>query len=149
MFSQTVEYALRAVVALAARSEGAMKTHDISAAAGVPVHYLFKVLQTLAAAGIVKANRGVKGGYSLNQPASQLTVLQIINAIDPLPRIERCPLNRPEHAHTLCALHRRMDEAVKGVEDALGSVTIAEINDEAGPVLPLPKRRVGSARRRG
>ncbi len=139
MFSQTVEYALRAVVCLAAQPDKPMKTHAISDLTHVPVDYLFKVLQSLARAGIVSASRGKHGGFVLETPADKLTCLAVVNAIDPMPRIRECPLDLPEHEHHLCALHRRIDAAMASVESAMASTTIAEIVADTGNQPPLFK----------
>ena len=65
MLSQTVEYALRAVVQLAAISPAASTTADLSEITKVPPAYLVKVLQMLVRAGIVNSQRGASGGVSL------------------------------------------------------------------------------------
>ena len=65
MFSQTVEYALRAVVHLAQHAPAPQKTSDIAEATKVPPAYLSKVLQGLRSQEIVKLQRGIGGGVSL------------------------------------------------------------------------------------
>ena len=62
MFSQTVEYALRAVVHLATKTPEAQTTDQIAQATRVPRAYLSKVLQGLARGGIVQSTRGLGGG---------------------------------------------------------------------------------------
>lgn len=71
MFSQTVEYALRAVVHLAAESPRARTTDQIATATLVPKAYLSKVLQALVRGGVVKSQRGLGGGIALAQPPSR------------------------------------------------------------------------------
>lgn len=134
MFSQTTEYALRAVVLLASHPGRPLKTHDISKATKVPVEYLFKVLQSLARAGLVKASRGIYGGYILARPAEQVTLLDVSNAIVPLPRIRHCPLDLPEHRHQLCSLHGRIDAMVEVMEKTLSSTTVADVIAEQANV---------------
>lgn len=126
MFSQTSEYALRAVVLLG-NHDTPQKTQELSRITKVPVDYLFKVLQTLARAGIVKAGRGIHGGYSLARPAEKITLLEVVSAINPLPRVQRCPLGLPEHRNQLCSLHKRIDTMVQTMELTLADTTIAEI----------------------
>ena len=85
MFSQTVEYALRAVVYLAQhRAEGAVGNRTIAQATQVPTSYLSKVLHDLAAAEILVSRRGVGGGFQLRQSPDELSVLDVVNAVDPL-----------------------------------------------------------------
>ncbi|HEX7446889.1 MAG TPA: Rrf2 family transcriptional regulator [Pirellulales bacterium] len=135
MISQTAEYALRAVVFLADRADAPQTTQQIAKVTCVPAGYLAKVMQGLRRAGLVAAQRGLHGGFSLARPAAELTVLDVVRAVDPLPRIERCPLGIEGH-QTLCPLHRRLDSAVALVEKALSESTIAEL-------LVEPKRGKG------
>src|SRR2546422_897938 len=118
MFSQTVEYALRAVVHLADQAPAARTTHQISLATKVPKAYLAKVLQGLAHAGIVHSKRGLGGGMSLTKVPEELTILDVVNAVEPIVRIRECPLGLATHGVRLCPLHKRMDHALAMVEAA-------------------------------
>jgi len=138
MFSQTQEYALRAVVWLAQHeSEGAVGNTRIADETSVPTSYLSKVLQQLARGGIVQSKRGVGGGFQLARDPDELTVLEVVNAVDPLQRITACPLGLKTHKHKLCPMHNRLDEALEMVADALGKSTIREIMSSPGRPLPL------------
>src|SRR5436190_23929760 len=94
MFSQTVEYALRAVVYLAYESPDARTTAQIAAATKVPKDYLSKILQGLAREGIVRTQRGVGGGVSLAKTPDELTILDVVKAVEPesVKRTTTCPL---------------------------------------------------------
>ena len=84
----------------------------------------------------MKATRGNHGGFVLTRPASELTPLDVINAIDPLRRICKCPLGLPEHQDRLCALHSHMDAAMATVEKALSAVTIEGLLAKADKPTP-------------
>jgi Rrf2 family protein len=137
MISQTVEYALRAVVHLADRAPASRTTDQIAAVTRVPRAYLSKVLQQLAAAGVVHSQRGVHGGITLAKPPEELTILEVVNAVDPIRRITTCPLGLASHGVKLCPLHRRLDNALAMVEDAFGSTTLAEVLAEPTASVPL------------
>jgi Rrf2 family protein len=139
MFSQTAEYALRAVVYLATRSGAAETTQQIAAATRVPAGYLSKVMQGLSRAGVVHSQRGLHGGFTLSISTAELTVLDVIQAVDPIRRIRSCPLGIKGHLQ-LCPLHRRLDQAIHMVEDALRQCTIAELLAEPSRArgIPLP-----------
>lgn len=137
MISQTSEYALRAIVCLAGRPAASQTTGEIAAITRVPVGYLAKVMQALRRAGLVLAQRGQKGGFLLARPSDQITLLDVISAVDPLKRIERCPLGLPTHGADLCALHRRLDDSIAHVEKTFAASTIAELVAEAGPSRPF------------
>lgn len=127
MISQTAEYALRAVTHLAAQgADETPNTAQVSQATQVPSNYLAKVLRGLARAGLVRSQRGRHGGHTLARDPRQLTVLDVVNVVDPLPRIRSCPLGLNRHPQ-LCPLCRRLDSAVALVEDAFGQTTIAQL----------------------
>ncbi len=84
MFSRTVEYALRAVIHLAHESPNPRTTAQIAEATRVPKDYLVKVLQGLAEKGVVKTQRGVGGGVSLARTPEELTILDVVNAVEPV-----------------------------------------------------------------
>jgi len=137
MFSQTVEYALRAMVVLAGSDGEPRTTHQIAAASRVPASYLSKVMQALVRAELVSAQRGKNGGFALLKDAANLSILDIINAVDPIRRIERCPLGIPQHGTRLCALHRKLDNALAMVEEAFRSTTLHEMIAQPSRSKPL------------
>ncbi len=137
MFSKTVEYALRAVVHLTQQGPEPQRTSDIAASTKVPPAYLSKVLQSLREKGIVDMQRGSGGGVTLAQAPKALSILQVINAVEPIERIKTCPLDLPGHGTNLCALHRRMDNVIKETELAFQSTTLAELLADPNPSIPL------------
>jgi Rrf2 family nitric oxide-sensitive transcriptional repressor len=149
MFSQTAEYALRAVVYLAAEGGEARTAQQIAAATRVPTGYLAKVMQALSRAGLVHSQRGLHGGFTLTRSPRELTVLDVLGAVDPIRRIRGCPLGLKGHVN-LCPLHRRLDQAIGMVEDALRRSTIAELLTEPSqargipiPLCPWPEEGTG------
>ena len=138
MFSQTQEYALRAVIWLASRPEGgAFGNSKIADETAVPPSYLAKVLQELARSGILTSRRGVGGGFSLARDPDSLTVLEVVNAVDPLKRIKSCPLGLKSHGTNLCPMHEKLDQALSTVEQALRDSTIREVMSQPGRPIPL------------
>jgi Rrf2 family protein len=144
MFSQTVEYALRAVVHLADQAPGFRTTDQIAAATQVPKPYLSKVLQSLGRAGLVHSQRGLGGGMTLARSPAELTILEVIAAVEPIARIRTCPLGLVTHGVRLCPLHRRLDNAIAAVEEAFGNTTLDELLSEDSARKPLceaPKKK--------
>jgi Rrf2 family protein len=148
MFSQTVEYALRAVVQLAYVAPEASTTAALARVTQVPPAYLSKVLQALVKAEIVSSQRGVGGGVSLARDARKLTILDIVNAVDAIRRIRTCPLELSTHGTRLCPLHRRLDAALAQVEQAFRSTTLAEVLADPGKIKPLCETDAPRKRRR-
>ena len=137
MFSQTVEYALRAVVWLAAHPGDPQTNQQIAAGTLVPAGYLAKVMQSLGKAGLVSAQRGKGGGFELLRPPERISVLEAVNAVEPIQRIQKCPLGIEAHGSVLCPLHSRLDAALASVERAFRDTTIAEVLAEPSPSRPL------------
>lgn len=144
MFSQTVEYALRAVVHLADQSPSPQTTDQIARVTLVPKAYLSKVIQGLCRANIVQSKRGIGGGIALVKSPSELTILDVVNAVEPIVRIRQCPLGLKTHGLRLCPLHKRMDNALATVEAAFRQTTLAEVLAEptgSHPLCELPPRK--------
>ena len=137
MFPQTVEYALRAVVHLAHQAPEPRTTEQIAEATKVPKAYLSKVLQGLSRGGVVQSQRGVGGGITLRKSPIDLTILEVVNAVEPIVRITTCPLGISTHGTRLCPLHRRVDQAMAMVETAFRETTLADVIDEPNGSTPL------------
>ncbi len=129
MLSQTAEYALRAMVSLArSGATGVARTaQDIAGEARVPLDYLSKILNSLGRAGLVHAQRGRNGGFQATRPMTQITVLEVVSAVDPVRRIHSCPLGLQEHGTNLCPLHRKLDDAARSIEDAFRETSIGSL----------------------
>ncbi|HUE73113.1 MAG TPA: Rrf2 family transcriptional regulator [Pirellulaceae bacterium] len=137
MISQTVEYALRAVTHLAQQSPHAQTTEEIAEVTRVPRAYLSKVLQALVRGGVVHSQRGIGGGMTLTKSPAEVTILEVVNAVDPIQRIRTCPLGLASHGIHLCPLHTRLDSAMALVEDAFRNSTLAEVLAEPSRSTPL------------
>lgn len=131
MISQTAEYALRAVTFLAGKPDEAAPIPRIAEATQVPAHYLAKIMQDLARQGVVASRRGVKGGYALARDPGAVTLLEVVQAVDPVRRITSCPLGLEAHKDQLCSLHARIDRACALFEDAFKDATLGDLLAEA------------------
>ena len=137
MFSQTVEYALRVVVYLASLERVTATTKQIAAVTLVPEGYLAKVLQGLGRAGLVQSQRGLHGGSILALTPDKLTVFDVIEAVQPIQRIRFCPLKLSSHGIKLCALHKRLDDAMAVVEKTFRQMPIADLLCDCDNGTPL------------
>jgi len=84
MLSATQEYALRAMTQLARKAPSSAKTADIAKAVEVPGSYLAKIIRDLRIAGLVRSQRGVNGGVSLAKPPKNITLLDVMETVEPL-----------------------------------------------------------------
>lgn len=144
MLSQSVDYALRAMVYLADQAPAPRTNEQIAIVTLVPQAYLSKIMQSLSKAGLVRSQRGLHGGFALTKDSSEVTILEVVNAVDPLQRIRECPLGLKTHGMQLCPLHRRLDNALAAVEEAFGDTTLAEILAERSGSIPLCDVSAGS-----
>lgn len=143
MLSQTTEYALRAVTFLARNASAPRTSREIAAGTKVPPAYLSKVLRGLSRAGVVLAQRGLRGGFQLAKPAEELTLLEVVNGVEPMRRLKSCPLGLVSHGVNLCPLHRRLDRLIGQVAKELESTTLAQVLAEPSrsvPLCPFPTR---------
>lgn len=137
MISQTVEYALRAIVTIAQQDGQACTARKIADVTDVPFAYLSKLMQGLVRGGIVKSQRGLHGGFVLIKAPQDLTILEVVDVVDPIKRIRECPLSIQSHGNTLCPLHRRLDQAIASTEKIFHETTVAELLAQPGSVTPL------------
>lgn len=127
MLSQTVEYALRAMVQLTYVAPRACSTEVLAGTTQVPRAYLSKVLQELRKAGMVHSRRGIGGGIALARPASEISILEVVNAVEPIRRISTCPLGLISHGKRLCPLHGKLDAAFATLEASFSETSLADI----------------------
>ena len=91
----TADYALRAAVEIAAADPDHVTAETIADTQDIPLKFIENILATLKRAGIVNARRGVEGGYWLAKPADQITLAEVIRAVEgPLANVRG---TRPEH----------------------------------------------------
>ncbi len=136
MLSQTAEYALRAVACMGAREGTALSADVLAEETKIPRRYLTRVLQALAAHDLVASRPGPGGGYELTRATNKITILDVVNVVDPIQRIKRCPLGLKSH-HKLCPLHAEIDKSYARTEAAFAKVTIRQLLNSTSPLTPL------------
>lgn len=137
LLSDASEYALRGVVWLAQRKGQTFKLREIAEGTKAAPGYLIKVLQSLAKAEIISTQRGSSGGFSLIREPVSLSVLEIINAVDPIERIRTCPLGLKSHGTCLCPMHKRIDDAMAAIEATFHGSTVGDLLDSNAVSVPM------------
>jgi Rrf2 family protein len=127
MFSVTAEYALRAVIYLALHPGKPCTGREIAEGTNSPVRYMSRVLRDLTSARVLRAYRGPSGGFELARDASEISVLDVVNVVDPVKRIEHCPLGIASHGKNLCRLHQKLDESIGLLERTLADSPITDL----------------------
>ena len=139
MLSNTAEYALRIMITLTESDDEPLTSEQIAEQTRVPGDYAVKVLQWLGRAQMVRGQRGRKGGFRLSCDPNKTTLLDVVNVIDPLERIESCPLGRPVHQEGLCPLHSRLDDIIAILMASLSQMTLQSVVDgQEGPAMCRP-----------
>jgi len=137
MITTTGEYALRAAVFLAQHAGEAQTSAVIAEGTKVPQGYLSKILQSMVRAGVVTSQRGLHGGFLLARPPAEVSVLDVLRAVDSAPqRIHHCPLGIPGHVR-LCPVHHLVDKAISGVEEAFANSDLKTLSRSVRGIAAL------------
>ena len=138
-----VDYAVRALLELAVGSDGPVKGERIAQAQEIPLKFLENILIDLRHANIVRAQRGAEGGYWLARPASEVTLGEIIRAVEgPLASVRGEPpedVNYTGAAQNLRTVWVAVRASLRAVVDEL---TLADVVADR---LPTRIRRLTEA----
>jgi Rrf2 family protein len=144
--SRTVEYALHATLQLARSQSGMPIPNSKLATNGVmPQRFLLQVLRQLVTHGLLHSTRGVDGGYTLARAPGQITLLDVIEAVEG-PLVLAPPSTQTLPEPTWTALRATLDDGVKALRAEYGKLTLARILSDAGlaPVVaqtPPPAKK--------
>ena len=150
-----VDYAVRAAAELAAHAaahgpRAPMKGEAVAAAQAVPTRFLESILGELRRAGIVGSQRGSEGGYWLARPASEVSVADIIRAVEgPLADVHGAPPEEVAYDGAAASLQRVWIATRVALREVLETTTLADIVSGSLPddVVALAARPDGWARR--
>jgi Rrf2 family iron-sulfur cluster assembly transcriptional regulator len=147
IYSRSAEYAILGCIHMAALAPGEYAlVKNIAAEAGIPAHFLAKLLQELARDGFLKSSKGPGGGFRLSQPASEISMLRIVEAVDGAGRYERCIGGSPEcNDRAPCGMHDSWKALRSRIIGYLGGTSIADLAKALGEkrrLLARSRRRV-------
>jgi Rrf2 family protein len=134
--SDGVEWGVHVCVLLATLPDDrALPAAKLAEYHGVPAAYLAKHLQALAGAGVLRTVKGARGGYRLARPAAEITVLDVVEAIDGEESAFRCteirrrgPVAMPAREYTKpCGIHRAFTRADEVWRAELAKTTVADL----------------------
>lgn len=116
----------------------------------VPAAYLAKQLQALVRAGVLAATTGPRGGFRLARPADEITILDLVEAVDGARSPYRCReirqqgrgALRPEDCRDTCVLAATMEQAHQAFRDSLAAVTLASVLATLPATAPDRARRL-------
>ena len=123
------EYGIRGVLYLAQQDNGKVNMLSaIAKAQDVPPRFLAKIFQALAKAGIVRSYRGAKGGFSLGRAAGEITIKDVIEAIEGPIYLNVCLVGPGECTRDkICPMHRVWEEAQDKMMGVLGRTNFSDL----------------------
>jgi Rrf2 family protein len=127
--SMSVECAMHGLLYLAIHGEGKpVLLADMARRLGVSQHTFRKAFQSLAGAGIVVAYRGAAGGYTLGRELSQISLRDLIDAVDGIQPVFQCLIQKKRcELGPDCAIECALARALEGVNEALARVNLGEV----------------------
>jgi Rrf2 family protein len=126
--SAKADYAVRAAAELAAAEEGPIKGERLADAQDIPLQFLEHILLELKHAGIVRARRGAKGGYWLARPADEVTIADIVRAVEgPIAHVQSAPPESIEYRGNAKHLQEVWIAVRASLRTVLEHVTLADL----------------------
>lgn len=151
--STGVEYGLHCLLYLTQPASGTpgASVRDLAEMQGIPADYAAKLFTRLAKAGLVAATEGVRGGFALARPAQDITVLDVVNAIDGDKPLFECREIRAQcvlfdesapawATRGTCAIHAVMQAAEHSMREQLKQHTLADLAARADAKAPASHR---------
>ncbi|MCP4225611.1 MAG: Rrf2 family transcriptional regulator [Actinomycetia bacterium] len=129
MTTRRTEYGMRAVLHLARKDPGRVTAATISADMGIPQGFLHQVLQALQRGGLVGSVSGRHGGYSLSRPPAEISLLEIVEALEGPLDVAGCALrDGPCHWDDACAVHDVWSTGRKAFSQSLAESSLADVS---------------------
>lgn len=134
--TRETDYAIRCVYYLAGKKSGVTMVDEISKEMNIPKSFLAKILQKLGKGSLVKSYRGVKGGFMLSRAPEEISLLEVIEAVQGPLAMNICALDKALcERSTACAIHPVWVEARREVEKILRRKNFADLRID--PKSPL------------
>jgi Rrf2 family protein len=141
--SAKADYAVRAAAELAAAEEGPVKGEKLADAQDIPLQFLEHILLELKHAGIVRARRGAKGGYWLARPADDITIAEIVRAVEgPIAHVQSSPPESLEYRGNAKHLQEVWIAVRASLRQVVEQVTLADL--VSGELPPVVEHLTGS-----
>jgi Rrf2 family protein len=140
--SKKADYALIAMKHLAVRGErSSSSAREIAELYDIPIELMAKVLQRLVRGGLLASQQGTRGGYQLGRMASQISVADVIQAIDGPVTVTACSTDEGQcDQYAKCNVRDPLWRVRERILKALGECTIAELATDTQPA-PVPVAR--------
>ncbi len=130
LFTSITEYAIRGLAELASRStNGLMLMDELCENTDLPRDFLAKVFQKLVKEGVLKSTRGRGGGFTLAKPAHQITLMQIVEAMEGPQRLDQCVVGLEKCTDSMpCPQHDLYKPIRQRLKDYMNTTTLADLS---------------------
>ena len=137
LVSKKTDYALLILSHLADRPAGG-SAREIAERFGLSKAFLANILKELCQKGFLTSHRGVKGGYSLSRPAAEISLAELLEALEDGWKLTTCTgqEDRDEHdctVHNLCPIRGPLNEIHKAIVGVLRNVSLADVLRQPAP----------------
>ena len=136
--AKLTDYGIVILTQFAARQDASsMTARELASAAKLPLPTVGKLLKQLSHNGLLSSHRGTKGGYSLARGAREITVAQIIEALEGPMALTECQAPGVCVQESFCSVKPNWLVINRTVRDALSKVTLADMTRPIGPLFPI------------
>ncbi len=134
--SKKVEYGLVSLQYLALRNEDLISAKEISINLNISFEFLSKTMQSLMKFGLVKSQQGIRGGYSLTKPPSEITIAEILSALDEKTNIVDCSSSIGLEGNLCvrsngCSIKNPIQKLQDKIDDIFLATTLEELSMES------------------
>src|SRR4051795_8746429 len=145
IYSRSAEYAIRAFVHLARVPDGKYAmVKNVAEQEEIPAHFLAKILQQLARKGLLRSSKGPTGGFALKRDASDIRLLEIVEALDGLSSYQQCAMGLSECSAAMpCGMHDRWSGLRSRIMEYLEQNSIGDLAE----ALEQKKRSLAAAKK--
>jgi len=145
--AKLTDYGIVLLTQFAVRQDSSpMTAREIASAAKLPLPTVGKLLKQLSHNGLLSSHRGTKGGYTLVRPPGDITVAQIIEALEGPMALTECQAPGVCEQERFCSVKPNWLVINRTVRDALSRVTLADMTRPIGPLFPISLSLDGMAR---
>jgi len=147
--SRLSDYAVMVMAHVAAAPDAVHNALDAAQATGLPGPTVAKLMARLGRGGLLQSTRGAKGGYRLSRPPAQITVADIVTALDGPIALTQCSKSGPSacDVENVCVSRRGINRINNAIRHALEEVTLAELARPFDFFLPAPPAAAVAAAR--
>jgi Rrf2 family protein len=133
--SRTVAYAVQATIQLAQSTDvGPIPCSRLAAEGHMPERFLLQILRNLVTHGILQSTRGVDGGYTLERPPEEISLLEVIEAIDG-PIAPSVPINEGLPTDSQQRLHLALEQVTSTAREQLAAIKLSQLMLPPAPAI--------------